>query len=239
MIIFVGQNYKKTYPVEGYYDKTLSAGRLRRCYEIAPPRVRQYFEAELNHVLKTIRRKDLVLDLGCGYGRIIPALAKKAKYVTGIDTSLSSLLLGKEMLEGIPNVMLYKMDAIDLAFGNGIFDVALCLQNGISAFHVEQKKLIRESLRVTKPGGRIFFSSYSEKFWTHRLEWFILQSKAGLLGEIDFNKTKDGVIVCKDGFTATTVTPEGFRLLTSKLRNVEIKIEEVDDSCIFCEITRR
>jgi len=239
VIIFVGQNYKKTNPVGGYYDRTLSAERLKRCYEIAPSRVRQYFEAELNHVLKIIHRKDFVLDLGCGYGRIIPVLAEKAKYVFGIDTSLSSLILGKEMLEGIPHVMLQKMDAIDLAFGNEVFDVVLCLQNGVSAFHVDQKKLICESIRVTKPGGRIFFSSYSEKFWDHRLEWFVLQSKAGLLGEIDFSKTKDGVIVCKDGFSASTVSPEGFRILTSTIKNVEVKIEEVDESCIFCEIIRR
>jgi len=239
VIIFVGQNYKKTNPVGGYYDRTLSAERLKRCYEIAPARVQQYFESELSHVVKTLNRNEVVLDLGCGYGRIIPVLAKKAKYVFGIDTSLSSLILGKEMLEGIPHVMLQKMDAIDLAFGNEVFDVVLCLQNGVSAFHVDQKKLIRESIRVTKPGGRIFFSSYSEKFWDHRLEWFVLQSKAGLLGEIDFSKTKDGVIVCKDGFSASTVSPEGFRILTSTIKNVEVKIEEVDESCIFCEIIRR
>jgi len=224
--------------VNSYYDRILSADRLKRCYEIAPARVQQYFEAELNHVLKIIRRKDFVLDLGCGYGRIIPALAKNAKFVYGIDTSLSSLVLGKEMLRGLSNVMLQKMDAVDLTFDDKAFDVVLCLQNGISAFHVDQKELIRESIRVTKPGGRIFFSGYSEKFWSHRLEWFILQSKEGLLGEIDFDKTRDGVIVCRDGFSATTVSPERFRMLTAGLRNVEVKIEEVDESCIFCEIKR-
>jgi len=224
--------------VNSYYDRILSADRLKRCYEIAPARVQQYFEAELNHVLKIIRRKDFVLDLGCGYGRIIPALAKNAKFVYGIDTSLSSLVLGKEMLRGLSNVMLQKMDAVDLTFDDKAFDVVLCLQNGISAFHVDQKELIMESIRVTKPGGRIFFSGYSEKFWSHRLEWFILQSKEGLLGEIDFDKTRDGVIVCRDGFSATTVSPERFRMLTAGLRNVEVKIEEVDESCIFCEIKR-
>lgn len=224
--------------MNSYYDRILSADRLKRCYEIAPARVQQYFEAELNHVLKIIRRKDFVLDLGCGYGRIIPALAKNAKFVYGIDTSLSSLVLGKEMLRGLSNVMLQKMDAVDLTFDDKAFDVVLCLQNGISAFHVDQKELIRESIRVTKPGGRIFFSGYSEKFWSHRLEWFILQSKEGLLGEIDFDKTRDGVIVCRDGFSATTVSPERFRMLTAGLRNVEVKIEEVDESCIFCEIKR-
>jgi len=67
------------------------------------------------------------------------------------------------------------------------------------------------------------------------LEWFQLQSDAGLLGEIDVEKTGDGVIVCKDGFRATTVGPEEFLSLTSDLY-AETKIVEVDESSLFCEI---
>ncbi|MCK4576438.1 class I SAM-dependent methyltransferase, partial [candidate division WOR-3 bacterium] len=96
--------------------------------------------------------------------------------------------------------------------------------------------LMRESIRVTKPGGIIFFSSYSNKFWRYRLEWFQMKSDAGLLGEFDREKTHDGVIVCKDGFTATTIQPEQFLSLTEEF-DVETKIVEVDESSIFCEIT--
>jgi len=63
-----------------------------------------------------------------------------------------------------------------------------------------------------------------------------VQADEGLLGEIDFEKTGNGVIICKDGFKATTVGPEGFRELTSGL-GVDIKIVEVDNSSLFCEIT--
>ena len=31
----------------GYYENYLSADRLRLCYEIAPPRVQRYLEAEI------------------------------------------------------------------------------------------------------------------------------------------------------------------------------------------------
>jgi len=37
-----------------YYSDHLSAERLRRCYEIAPLRVQQYFEAEIQHVLARV-----------------------------------------------------------------------------------------------------------------------------------------------------------------------------------------
>jgi len=221
--------------VTGYYDDKLSAERLMRCYEIAPPRVQQYLKAEIEHVLQKIRPGDLVLELGCGYGRVLRRLVSKARMVIGIDTSLASLLLGQDMLKDVSNCKLISMNALHLAFCDRTFDLVTCIQNGISAFHVNQKDLIRESIRVTKPRGTILFSSYSDKFWDDRLEWFKLQSEAGLLGELDPEKTGDGVIVCKDGFTGTTVRPEQFLSLTAGL-NVYVQLVEVDESSLFCEI---
>jgi ubiquinone/menaquinone biosynthesis C-methylase UbiE len=219
-----------------YYEEKLAAERLRQCYEIAPPRVQQYLEAEVAHVLEKIHTGGMVLELGCGYGRVLPSLAQKAGAVIGIDTSLASLAMANQMLVNVSNCYLVDMDAVQLAFHDRIFDCVICIQNGISAFHVDQQALIRESVRVTKPGGMVLFSSYSDKFWDERLRWFHIQSEAGLLGEIDDEKTGDGVIVCKDGFTATTVRPEEFLALTTGL-NLEAEIVEVDESSVFCEMT--
>jgi len=63
---------------DGYYSEKLSAERLRRVYEIAPPRVRRYLEAETEHILSRIRRSDTVVELGCGYGRVLARIAKAA-----------------------------------------------------------------------------------------------------------------------------------------------------------------
>ncbi len=117
------------------------------------------------------------------------------------------------------------------------FDVILCVQNGISAFHVDPIALLNETLRICKPGGTILFSSYSEKIWDARLKWFKIQADAGLLGEIDFENTKDGNIVCKDGFTATTLTENDFRKLTEGIES-KVEIIEIDNSSLFCQIKR-
>ena len=221
--------------MSNYYIDKLSANRLKLCYDIAPPRVIKYLKAEVDHVQKKIKWDDIVLELGCGYGRIIPNLARKARMVIGIDNSFESLSLGLEFLCGIPNCYLTDMNATQLAFKDRTFDSVICIQNGISAFHVDQKELILESIRVVKVGGIVLFSSYSDKFWDHRMEWFQLQSKAGLLGEIDNEKSHDGVIICKDGFKATTLRPSDFLSLVKGL-NVDVKIAEVDESSLFCEI---
>ena len=58
------------------------------------------------------------------------------------------------------------------------------------------------------------------------------------MGEIDLDKTHDGVIVCKDGFTASTVDRLRFLELTAGL-DVETTLTEVDSSSLFCEIVVR
>ena len=220
-----------------YYSSKLSAKRLEQVYDVASPRVRQYLDAELNHVLGKIRRGDIVLELGCGYGRVLSNLAGKAREVVGVDVSSFSLNLARETLARTNSNALFQMDAATLGFRDRTFDTVICIQNGISAFHVDQRTLITETVRVTKPRGIALFSSYSDKFWEHRLNWFESQAKAGLIGEIDHEKTVDGIIVCKDGFTSSTVRPDDFHALTSHL-NVDAQIVEVDESSVFCEIVR-
>jgi 2-polyprenyl-6-hydroxyphenyl methylase/3-demethylubiquinone-9 3-methyltransferase len=112
--------------------------------------------------------------------------------------------MASEMMRDVPNCLLAGMDAVRLAFGDALFDLVICIQNGISAFKVDQEKLIREAVRVTRQGGRALFSSYAERFWDDRLEWFEIQARHGLIGEIDHDKTGRGIIVGKDGFRATT-----------------------------------
>jgi len=221
-----------------YYLKQLSAERLQLCYDIAPPRVKQYLDAEIQYALNRINPSDVVLELGCGYGRVLEKLTLKAKQVVGIDTSLLNLMLAKKRLGRIANCYLFQMNAVALGFLDRSFDVVICIQNGISAFKVDPKDLISESIRVTRTGGNILFSSYSEKFWKERLKWFELQAEAGLIGEIDWSQTREGMIVCRDGFKATTFGPVEFLSLAPPFQT-ELNIEEVDDSSLFFEIKVR
>ena len=220
---------------DSYYSDKLAAERLRRCYEIATPRVKQYLEAEIKHVLARITKNDIVLELGCGFGRVLKRLCPAVFAAVGIDIAGPSLDLADKLLGGVPNYRLCLMNAADLEFPDGFFDVVVCIQNGISAFHMEPGELVKEAVRVTAKGGRVFFSSYSDRFWEDRLRWFYLQSEEGLIGEIDTGKTGNGEIVCRDGFRSTTVGPEKFGRIVSEL-GLEAEVTEVDGSSVFLEI---
>jgi len=220
-----------------YYSEKLSAEKLKLCYELAPPPVQNFLQSEIDYIIQKINPKSSILELGCGYGRVLKQIAPSVSLCIGIDTSIESLHLARQFLIGFTNCCLLQMDAIEVSIKSGKFDFVLCIQNGISAFHVDKKKLIKESLKLTKPGGTVIFSSYSEKFWDHRLEWFELQSKHSLVGEIDYSKTGNGKIVCKDGFSVTTVSKGEFTEL-AKSFNLPFTITEIADSSIFCEISK-
>ncbi len=218
-----------------YYSEKLSGLRLREVYEIAPRRVKQYLEAEIQFVLSRLERGDSVLELGCGYGRVMFELAKVTRRVVGIDTSKENLTLGRQLAVKGSTCEFLLMDATNLKFADGEFDVVVCVQNGICAFRVDKRRLLKEALRVTRAGGRVMFSSYSSRFWPHRLDWFRAQAARGLVGEIDEEATRNGVIVCRDGFRSGTMGPDEFRALCEQA-GVVPEITEVDSSSIFCEI---
>ena len=218
-----------------YYDR-LSAERLRSCYELAPPEVQAYLDAEVRHILASIRPGARVLELGCGYGRVLGALVARSGWLAGVDLSLSSLALARRQSLGRSGVALAQMNVAAMAFRPAAFDLICCPQNGISAFHVDQRALIASTLRLVAPGGRALFFSYADAFWPHRLAWFRIQAAHGLVGEIDESATGNGTIVCNDGFKATTIRPESFLELTRGL-GTSVAVSVLDGSSVVCTIT--
>jgi len=202
---------------------------------MAPPRVKIYLEAEISHVLEKIRPSDAVLELGCGTGRVLRKIAEKARFAVGIDNSFPSLALALDDFENLSNCRLAQMDAGRLGFQNKKFDAVVCIQNGISSLKVDPKLLFSGTMLLLRPGGKALFSSYSPKFWNDRLEWFRLQASERLIGEIDEEATGGGAIVCKDGFRSSTFSNDDF-ISTAENLGLSCRIEEVDNSSLFCEL---
>jgi len=219
----------------GYYTDNLAGERLRACYDVAPPAARAYLEGEIEFVLARTFPWACVLELGCGYGRVLMRLLPRVRALAGVDTSLKSLGTARELLGRRSSLHLVAMDAARMAFRDHSFDLTLCIQNGICAFAVDRQALFREAVRVTRPGGTVLFSSYSDRFWPERLAWFEAQAAHGLIGPIDHAATGNGVIACKDGFRSTTLGPDGFAELAAGL-GLRVVIQEVEGSSLFCEV---
>lgn len=221
-----------------YYAKRLSAERLARCYELAPPRMQRYLEQEIAHLLSQLQLGDDVLELGCGTGRVTLHLARFGAQAVGIDIAEESLALARRQCAeaGLDARCRYlQMDAIALDFPDASFDVVACVQNGIAAFREDPAQLVRQAWRVLRPGGKLLVSTYSEAIWPARLEWFEIQAASGLIGPLDRAASRDGVIACADGFRSGLASEAQLRALADGL-GVAPHIEEVDGSSLWCEL---
>lgn len=224
---------------KNYYAKNLSAKRLYEVYQTRYPQVKAYFDAEISFVKDRLHGTEYVLEMGAGYGRIMKELAPSCRSVIGIDISEDNIAFGQDYLLDVPNAKLVVMDALKIEPGTfeAPFDAVLCLQNALSSMKVEPFSFVEKIMALLSPGGSAWISSYSAKFWTHRLAWFQEQAGKGLLGEIDLEQTKNGVIVCKDGFRAVTHSPEQL-VEIGKSSGYPYKVQEVNNSSVFLVITK-
>ena len=218
-----------------YYAESLNSQKLFQVYNTAIPRIRQYLEAEIDFVRRHLTGREQVLEVGAGYGRIVRALAPSCAGILGMDISPDSVILGREYLKDLPNADMVEMDVHHMHFDQS-FDVTLCLQNALSAMRADDQ-VIQNILGLLSPGGTAFFSTYSANFWAWRIAWFQEQADKGLLGELDPEQTKDGVIVCKDGFRATTQTPEEYEAI-GRASGLPYEVTEVDGSSLFLVIRK-
>lgn len=223
--------------VENYYSKGLNALKLEKVYQSAYPRVHQYLAAEIDFVRQHLKGDERVLEIGAGYGRIMKELAPYCKSITGVDISADNLEFGQEYLMDAQNARLMLMDAHNLSF-NEAFDVILCLQNGLSAIKARPDEYVKVISNNLSPGGIAFISTYSPKFWQHRLKWFQEQASKGLLGEVDLDLSCDGVVVCKDGFCSASQTVDELKL-AGEASGCEHEIVEVDESIIFLVVHKK
>lgn len=217
--------------MSNYYAQSLNSMKLLQVYQTKYPRIKRYFDEEINFVRQNLYGNEKVLEVGAGYGRIIKELAPFAASFMGIDISKASVELGRDYIKECPNCSIQVMDVYNLEFDEE-FDVVLCLQNGLSAIKGQPINLIKQCMKLLTSGGKAYFSTYSAKFWNHRLAWFHEQADKGLIGEIDLEKTHDGIIMCKDGFTAITFSEDELKKLGEE-SGFHYHIEEVDESSLF------
>jgi ubiquinone/menaquinone biosynthesis C-methylase UbiE len=167
--------------LKNYYSQRLSAERLKLCYDVATPRVKKYLKEELNFVLGFIQPGFSVLELGCGYGRVFGEFESKAKNIYGVDTSIESLQMGKQIYKKNSSVFFLQMNAAQAGFKNESFDLVFCIQNGISAFKEEPVKLIKEAIRLAKKTVLFSFQVILKNSGTTGLSGFVFNQNKNCL----------------------------------------------------------
>ena len=140
-------------------------------YSLGNPELLERATAEIVEQLRAwgaVTKDTALLDIGCGIGRLLTALAPEVRIATGIDVSAEMVKAAQRRCARYPNVTVIKGDGTGLGgLPDATFDVAVAVdsfpylrQSGYGLV----ERFFAEAARVLKRGGQlvIFNYSYSE-----------------------------------------------------------------------------
>jgi phosphatidylethanolamine/phosphatidyl-N-methylethanolamine N-methyltransferase len=143
---FVTRVYEKITSVYDLtYGPTLHAGRVQAIQRM------------------NIQRGERVLEVGVGTGINVLLYPRNCR-VTGIDLTRSMLDKARDRIakRGVSNVRLLEMDAADLKFADGAFDIVYAPY--LISVVPDPVSVAREMVRVCRRGGRVVFLNHFRSF---------------------------------------------------------------------------
>jgi SAM-dependent methyltransferase len=137
-----------------------------------------------------------VLDLGCGIGRMLPALSRSCALAVGVDVSAGMLAEARRRCGASPNLLLVRSSGRDLAmFADGSFDLVLAVDS-FPYLHLSEiaEPIFAEAARLLAPGGHLAILNYSyrDDFEADRRDLDRLAHAHGL--EVERRGTRDFVL---------------------------------------------
>jgi len=121
---------------------------------------RNFIWKELESLSKYITKRDKLLDLGCGNGRMLPAF-KNVEYY-GIDNSKNLIRIAKEKY---PEAIFREGDVLNIPFPENSFDKIYSIA---VLHHIPSKELrirfFQEAKRVLKPNGLFILTVWNLSF---------------------------------------------------------------------------
>lgn len=120
-----------------------------------------------------VKPDERVLEVGVGTGLCLPFYPRHCR-ITGIDLSDGMLAKARELVRAheLSHVELMRMDAGDMTFADGSFDVVVAAY--VITAVPDYRKVMSEMIRVCRPGGRIVLLNH----FTHDARFIAAFEKA-------------------------------------------------------------
>ena len=137
-------------------------------YSLGNPQLLEQATAEIVALLRkwgAVTKDTVLLDIGCGIGRLLTALAPEIRSATGIDVSTEMVKAAQKRCAPYRNLTVIKGDGNGLGdLPDATFEIAIAVdsfpylrQSGYPLV----ERFFAESSRVLKPGGQLVILNYS------------------------------------------------------------------------------
>lgn len=142
-----------------------------------------------------------ILEIGCGLGGSAPLITECKEFI-GTDLSEIAMSQANTAFGDKPNFRFLPMDAMDLKFDDGQFDIVLARE--VIEHLPEPQKAIREAFRVLKPNGLFLVTSPNRDSLHLRVN--------RMLGHADFKCCYDHIREYAFKEAEEMLTKEGFAI---------------------------
>lgn len=103
---------------------------------------------------------DLILEIGCGVGRVGSALAPVCRHWFGSDISGEMLKHAAKRLAQFDNITLVELADVSLQmFPDNGLDLTYCTVVFMHLYEWDRYRYVQEMYRVLRPGGRCYFDN--------------------------------------------------------------------------------
>ena len=209
--------------VEGFhtYDSDLYMRRVERVKDTI---FQSYQKDEINYIKKNVKEttKKTFVDLGAGYGRIIPEISKIGKRIIAIELGNDMFVALKRNTENLSNVEVINGDFTHLSNLISKVDrpVFLLMQNTLGLWVNEsEKEIITQIREVAKTNkGEVIISGFNGESLK---DWGVnfYEKIEDLVGAPDFDRIdyEKGLFISKTGYMSKWRSVKEMQIVGEKL----------------------
>jgi SAM-dependent methyltransferase len=140
------------------------------------------------------KKSDIILDIGCGIGRIAKFLCTNIKHYYGVDWSKEMVKKAREYNKEINNATFNQCDGETLSmYADEYFTKIICEQTLIHVNKSSSISYFKESYRVLKPSGLFVCLVPKEEHYINGFSEEELRLNLSLFSKIDISTGSDEV----------------------------------------------
>ncbi|MGE5634479.1 MAG: class I SAM-dependent methyltransferase [Deltaproteobacteria bacterium] len=187
--------------------------------------------------LRKWKGNEIVLDAGCGSGRLTKILSIKVPQgkVIAVDSDLSMIRLAKENLAKISNIQFIKIDISEIELEE---KVDVVFSNAVLHWILNHKKVFEQFWQILKPGGQLLIQCGGHKNLTKTLSIFTKVRKSKEFYNYFCNNKGEDIwnepwYFAKKEDTEKILQEIGFRNIQVFLENKDAKFSNKEEYFLF------